>query len=724
MSVPQQTAVMQAATLRCPPNVFRERYSLADFDVTHTYGEGPNWSICAARCKWSNAPVVLQIYAEVGNLSGCMGLALAAAHGLTHHSSLLPLYAVFRDVPAPSGGQADGKGNGGAAGSTTPRDSASGAGNGKFGGSMACADKVVMVYPGGPAQHPLDTGALGSSSLPPGSGPPVSERGVVRGLLQPLAEMISVLGPMGLRPPYVCGLDVWMDSPEAPGPGQALFMVPLMCHRWSSRAAPEFLPAAVPYVTPYLRDHPAAAGDQDGRKEDGVKRWLSWSAAALVYTVLIGSPPPDKAATRKARDKMPSDPPAGPAAWVPQLPPLAGSNGGPARGGMMLPPGAQRQSGSGTPSGLTRTSGSGNSSNGGGGGAGGESSNTGNHRNNCVSVRSPRRNARAADPMPLWLSDEAGDWFRRGLSLDCMSRAPLDEQLKHPWVFRHAVPRSITFNGVTRRESLNYVPRELHPLMLDVVPMGLARLAREEVDHLMAEMAMTEAPSVAKPAMPWQVVEGPQVPNPEFLVVDEFTQDNHDAEAERDMSVVERYEVAEEEKEDGTRIIEELRVVSGKADGALSRAAKALQLCFLPARIGVHVQAAMARRAETGQWVMVNPRGTTFDDIARQKEANQQRVQTGAVSPQPPVVAKRRESNGSVGPQAQATPKRSPERTSQAAPTATTTTTITTATNNNNSATAFSRSAPVPAASGPSGRNKSPGPKGAKGPSKNGKAAK
>ncbi|GIL42088.1 hypothetical protein Vafri_130 [Volvox africanus] len=711
MSVPQQTAVMQAATLRCPPNVFRERYSLVDFEVTHIYAEGPNWSICAARCKWSNAPVVLQIYAEVGNLSGCMGLALAAAHGLTHHSSLLPLYAVFRDVAAPSGGQADGKSSGGAAGSATPRDSSSGAGNGNGGGSMACGDKVVMVYPGGPAQHPLDTGALGSGSLPPGSGPPVSERGVVRGLLQPLAEMVSVLGPMGLRPPYVCGLDVWMDSPEAPGPGQALFMVPLMCHRWSNRAALEILPAAVPYVAPYLRDHPAAAGDPDGRKEDGVKRWLSWSAAALLYTMLIGSPPPDKAAARKARGKMPSDPPAGPAVWVPQLPPLAGSNGGPVRGGMMLPPGAQRQSASGTPSGLTRTSGGGNSSNGGGGGAGGangESSNTGNHRNNCVSIRSPRRNARAADPMPLWLSDEAGDWFRRGLSLDCMSRAPLDEQLKHPWVFRHAMPRSITFNVVTRRESLNYVPRELHPLMLDVIPMGLARPAREEVDNLMAEMAMTEGPSVAKPAMPWQVVEGPQVPSPEFLVVDEFTQDTQDAEVERDMSVVERYEVAEQEKEDGTRITEELRVVSGKADGALSRAAKALQ-------------AAMARRAETGQWVMVNPRSTTFDDIARQKEANHQRVQTGTVTPQPPspLVAKRRESNGSVVPQAQATPKRSPEPISQVVPTA-----MTTTNNNNNSATAFSRSAPVPAPSGPSGRNKSPGPKGAKGSSKNAKAAK
>ncbi|GIL74256.1 hypothetical protein Vretimale_1948 [Volvox reticuliferus] len=699
MSVPQQTAVLQAATVRCPPNVFRERYSLEEFEVTHTYGEGPNWSICAARCKWSNAPVVLQIYAEVGNLSGCMALALAAAHGLTHHSLLLPLYAVFRDVAALSGGQADGKGN------------VNGAGNDNVGGSMACGDKVVMVYPGGPAQHPLDTGTLGSSasnSLPPGSslggsGPPVSERGVVRGVLQPLAELVSLLGPMGLRPPYVCGLDVWMDSPEAPGPGQALFMVPLMCHRWSNSVPPEILPAALRYVAPYLRDHPAAAGDQGGRKEDGVKRWLSWSAAALVYTVLIGSPPPDKAAARKARGKMPSDPPAGVAAGVPQLPPLAGSNGGLARGAMMLPVGTQRQSASGTPSTLFRTSGSGNGSNGGGGGGGVgvakvEASNTGNHRNNCVSVMSPRRNARAVDPMPLWLSDEAGDWFRRGLSIDCMSRAPLDEQLKHPWVFRHAVPRSVTFNGVPRRESLSYVPRELHPLMLDVVPMGLARPAREEVDHLMAEMAMTEAPSVARPAMPWQVVEGPKGPSPELVVVDEFTQDTPDAEAERDLSVVERYEVAEEQKEDGTRIIEELRVVSGKADGALSRAAKALQ-------------AAMARRAETGQWVMVNPRGSTFDDIARQRELNeQQRVQMGVVTPQPPVVAKRRESNGAVIPQAQAAPKRNPEPTSQAAPTTTAT-----------SATAFSRSAPVP---GSAGRNKSPGPKGAKGPSKNGKAAK
>lgn len=54
--------------------------------------------------------------------------------------------------------------------------------------------------------------------------PPLSERGAVRGLLQPLAEALAVLGNWNLRPPYVCGLDVWVDSPTAGSPGQAMIM--------------------------------------------------------------------------------------------------------------------------------------------------------------------------------------------------------------------------------------------------------------------------------------------------------------------------------------------------------------------------------------------------------------------------------------------------------------------------------------------------------------------
>ncbi|GFR44971.1 hypothetical protein Agub_g6281, partial [Astrephomene gubernaculifera] len=174
----------QCATCRCPPAVRRERYSLADFHVTRLYGEGPGWSVCGAVCRWSGAQVVLQTYSEVGNLSGSMALALAAAHSLPYHPALLPLYAVFREPGERAGA---GGGTGGAAG----------------GGD----DTVVMVYPGGPAQRPLDctgsggSGALGSSSLgalgPGGGGGssyPVSERGVVRGLLQPLGELLALLG--------------------------------------------------------------------------------------------------------------------------------------------------------------------------------------------------------------------------------------------------------------------------------------------------------------------------------------------------------------------------------------------------------------------------------------------------------------------------------------------------------------------------------------------------
>ncbi|GLC45652.1 hypothetical protein PLESTB_001790600 [Pleodorina starrii] len=627
MSAPQQTGAMQAATLRCPPNVFRERYTLSDFEVTYTYGEGPNWSVCAARCKWSSAQVVLQTYTEVGNLSGCMALALTAAHGLTNHPSFLPLYAVFRDVAA-AAAPADSKGSG------TGDGSANGTGGDTSSSGAARGDRIVMVYPGGSAQHPLDAGSPGSTSFSPpggsggggGSGPPVSERGVVRGLLQPLSDLVAVLGPMGLRPPYVCGLDVWIDSPEAPAPGQALFMVPLLCHRWGQSPPEELLPAAVPYAAPYLRGCPAAAQDQEGTDEAQAKRWLSWSAAALVHCVLIGSPPPDKA--RKTRNKLPSAAAAIPSlASVPQLPPLPFSNSAPApRSSMlMMPLGSQRPNGLLMPlqGGQSGASGSSEAAKGG--------LMTSSSVNAPVAKRSS--GSRVADSMPLWLSDEAGDWFRRGLVPDCSSRAPLDEQMRHPWVSRHAVPRNMNGHAV-KRESLGLLPRELHPLMLDVVPMGLTRPGREEVEHLMAEMAANEAPSAAKPALPWQVMEGPQGAGP-TVFVEEFSEDAapglevEDAD-ERDMGVVERYEVAEEQKDDGTRVVEELRVVSGKPDGSLTRAAKALQ-------------AAMARRVEAGQWVMANPRGTTFDDIARQ---NQQRPQVGPTLP----VAQRRISNGAPAP--------------------------------------------------------------------------
>ncbi|EFJ46626.1 hypothetical protein VOLCADRAFT_105376 [Volvox carteri f. nagariensis] len=711
MSAPQQTGSMQAATLRCPPNVFRERYSLADFEVTHTYVEGPNWSVCAARCKWSDAPVVLQTYAEVGNLSGCMSLALAAAHGLTNHPALLPLYAVFRDAGNPpsagGGGLTDSKGSS----NSRPNTVGDGGGNGgsSAGGGVGCGDRIIMVYPGGPAQHPLYVGwpptspgsspPLGSYGGGSGSGPPVSERGVVRGLLQPLSELVGVLGSMGLRPPYVCGLDVWMDSPEAPVPGQALFMgwyvswVGVMKAQGIRKGRPpgELLPAAMPFAAPYLRANPIAAGDQTERNGDMFKRWLSWSAAALVHTVLIGSPPPEGSAPRKARRQMPPEGAAagggGGVAGVPQLPPLTTSNSGVPRGSVLMSFGGQRQSLMGSQGGPHHGGVSVSGCTNGEVGSGGSR----------VRIRSPQRTHRALDPMPLWLSDEAGDWFRRGLAPECSMRVPFDEQMKHAWVGRHALPRSFTANGnVVRRESLGCMPRELHPLMLDVVPMGLTRPGKEEVDNLMTEMAMTEPPSVAKPAMPWQVVEGPQGPGPDFsagggvVVVEGFTPMVSDVDPARDTSVVERYEVAEEQRDDGTRVVEELRVVSGKTDGAFSRAAKALQ-------------AAMARRAEAGQWVMANPRGSTFDDIARQ---NQMRAQV--TQPQQAPAAKRRESStGGPAPQVQSARSRNIEAVPVAA-----------------SVVRNASPLPLPAASAPAGRNRSPGPKGAKGPAKNSKAAK
>ncbi len=55
---------MQSATSSCPPSVFRERYRLADFEVTKIYNEGANWRVCTARCSWSGEPVVLQTYQE------------------------------------------------------------------------------------------------------------------------------------------------------------------------------------------------------------------------------------------------------------------------------------------------------------------------------------------------------------------------------------------------------------------------------------------------------------------------------------------------------------------------------------------------------------------------------------------------------------------------------------------------------------------------------------
>lgn len=68
-------------------------------------------------------------------------MALTAAHGLTHHPSFLPLYAVFRDAAA-------GTGTGAAATAPDTHRHVSDV----SGGLTARSDRVVMVYPGGTAQ--------------------------------------------------------------------------------------------------------------------------------------------------------------------------------------------------------------------------------------------------------------------------------------------------------------------------------------------------------------------------------------------------------------------------------------------------------------------------------------------------------------------------------------------------------------------------------------------
>ncbi len=108
-----------------------------------------------------------------------------------------------------------------------PSPRRSGTSNGHSDGPpSATSTPVVPPAPAGP-------GAV-SGPGDVAEAPPLSERGAVRGLLQPLAEALAVLGGWNLRPPYVCGLDVWLDSPAAGSPGQALIMgVCVMGVRWS-----------------------------------------------------------------------------------------------------------------------------------------------------------------------------------------------------------------------------------------------------------------------------------------------------------------------------------------------------------------------------------------------------------------------------------------------------------------------------------------------------------
>ncbi|KAG2499458.1 hypothetical protein HYH03_002405 [Edaphochlamys debaryana] len=801
VGAPQQPGpARQAATVRCPPGVLRETYAFSDFEVTRTYAEGPNWSVLGARCRWSGEPVVLQTYVEVGNVSGCMAAALGLAHASaaspSSHPSLLPLYAVFRDR-VPSGGQGQGVGQGqGTGGGGGEAAAAGGGGGGGGGGGIAAAaaavglfarsDRVVLVYAGGGGQRPLDCsppslpGSWPPSPAPPpspggpgtspgspgaggGGGPPLSERGAVRGLLQPLAELVALLGGCGLRPPYVAGVDVWLDCPAGAGPGQTMFMVPMLCHRHSGPPPSELLPAALPYVCPHLRSHPGAAADQEAQDGYLVQRSLAWSAAALLHTALIGAPPPDKDLRRRLRARGPSTssgsaplPPGTPQAgagagaggasspWtprhrlsgsgtggpastspaaagsgsghsgplplsavpsLPQLgsgppgggpPPLGASLSGSASRGNLLaslggsprpPPPHQPQLataasfggagpsgqglgasglpslgptpafagpglgpagtpasprapssgelgplqglGPGSPSSSLRrgsqrhsTTGGGvaGADRGGGGGAGGDRD---------------RGGGGALGPLPLWLSDEAGDWFRRALVLDDLQRPPLEELMRHGWVVRHSLPRLVSA-GVGKRESLASVPRDVVPLLLDVVPMGVSRPGRREVDDMMAEMAAAEGPSVAKPALPWQLWEGPQGARPESPAPSEPEPGAGAEGGSRPLTGlpslrVERYEVAEAQAEDGSRVVEEVQVVSERPDAAMRRARRALQAATQ--RVGTQPGAGRggpgAVHAAGGGWALGGARGATFDDIARAAAAAQQRQRGG-----------------------------------------------------------------------------------------------
>ncbi|GFR44969.1 hypothetical protein Agub_g6279, partial [Astrephomene gubernaculifera] len=264
------------------------------------------------------------------------------------------------------------------------------------------------------------------------------------------------------------------------------------------------------------------------------------------------------------------------------------------------------------------------------------------------------------------------------------------------WVARHAVPRVVGrqqgqqwqqqggrqgrwrgsgLGAVLTRESLACLPRELHPLLLELGPLGVSRPEREECDSMMAEMAAAEAASYGRPLLPWEVPEGPareaagraargqQQPRwgayaqaastasagpglgrprgPGCEGEGEETADggggggggcSEEAAAggggvrsggpsSGEQTVVERYEVAEEQLEDGSRVVEELKVVAGRSDAGLTRAAKALQAAMARLRSTGAAEpppASPGATAAAQQWVNANPRAATFDDIARQ----------------------------------------------------------------------------------------------------------
>ena len=123
----------------------------------------------------------------------------------------------------------------------------------------------------------------------------------------------------------------------------------------------------------------------------------------------------------------------------------------PAGSGMLLPPGG---SGMMTPgsSASYGTPGSSMRQRGTSGGPGSSSSAASSHHHGSSSSSGAPH---ALGVVPLWLSEEAGDWFRRGLVMDDTARPALEELCRHGWMTRHAVARAASMGHSVKRESLS-----------------------------------------------------------------------------------------------------------------------------------------------------------------------------------------------------------------------------------------------------------------------------
>lgn len=220
---------------------------------------------------------------------------------------------------------------------------------------------------------------------------------------------------------------------------------------------------------------------------------LSWSAAVLLHTALIGTPPRDKHSHRlhQHRRHMAStgngtgfsngapSPPGGDAApsFLPPLtsPPVGARRPSATQPDLAAPPPPSLPSPTGGVSGSSSPIGGTSGAGGGGlfppvhahgngiggmmlaaGGSGATSRRSGASGSSGGTTSSSGATSAMGAP-PLWLSTEAADWFRRGLLVECASRPALEELLRHGWVARHAAARTILAAGgpqAAQRESL------------------------------------------------------------------------------------------------------------------------------------------------------------------------------------------------------------------------------------------------------------------------------